>query len=63
MKNRLPIENENGITIKQLIDYLSNFPDDGEIWIGTAKGLSNQVHQLCELGDGSIILCSNSIEK
>lgn len=57
-KSRLPIENSNGITIPELQNWLSAF-SDGEVWIGQ-DGLSNQVHYLSELGDGSIILQTNS---
>lgn len=36
--NRSPAGNYNGITIKQLKDWLDNFPDDGEVWIETKPG-------------------------
>lgn len=57
--NRSPVENANGITINQLKKWLCNFPDDGEVWASTQQGLSSQVKQLYELGDGSICISVN----
>lgn len=57
-ERRLPVENPNGITIPELQKWLNAF-SDGEVWIGQ-NGLSNQVHSLYELNDGSVILGTNS---
>lgn len=60
--NAGPIGFRNGMTVRALKDLVRDWPetddrgDPTEVWIGTRDNLSNQVHEACELGDGSLIL-------
>lgn len=47
--------NNGGICVKELIEYLKQFPDNAEVWIG-ADGLSNQANYACKLDYHDIIL-------
>jgi hypothetical protein len=54
-----PIYNDNGITVKQLKEYLDNFPDDAEVWLSTPDGnYSNECKSACQLGRCDVILGS-----
>ena len=57
-----PIANKSGITIKELKDLLSNWPetnesgDPYEVWIETGKFESNVCTSIHKLNQGDIIL-------
>ena len=54
--------NRNGITVRQLKEYIKNLPEvddmgeDYEVWISTGGGLSNVAKEICRLNKGDIIL-------
>ena len=58
------LENDNGITIAQLKEYVKDLPEkdeygeDFEVWMSTpdAVMVSNVVKQICRLNKGDIIL-------
>ena len=59
----MPIQNENGITVKELREWLNSMPDipgpdeeDGEVWVGDGCGYSNVVTEISSLNRGDIIL-------
>lgn len=51
-----PYHNSNGITVKELKDFLQNFPNDAEVWQATGDNRSSPVTQLWVLGASDIIL-------
>lgn len=43
------------ITVKELKEFLEDFPDDGEVWVGM-DNLSNAVQEMTPLNSGRDIL-------
>ena len=56
------LENPNGITVKQLIEFCSQLSqeeydgEEGTVWIGTPDGTSNMVTQICELNQNDVLI-------
>ena len=56
------LKNENGITIKELKEYVKDLPEEDEygedytVWIGTKEGFSNPCYEIRPLGSNDIIL-------
>jgi hypothetical protein len=55
MKVRKPLIIEDGITIGDLLFWLSQFPNEGKIWIENRKGISNEASECWEIDGDSII--------
>ena len=55
-------ENENGITVAELIDFLQSLPkaehedDVGEVWIETEPSISNLCYSVVKLGKNDVLL-------
>jgi hypothetical protein len=52
----LPLLEKNCVTIGQLKQFLSNLPDDGEVWVGNDNDESNSCRALYVLNENDIIL-------
>jgi hypothetical protein len=52
----LPYYSEWVITVRELKDFLMNFPDDAEVWVCDRNGKSNEVKCLSVLGKSDVIL-------
>ena len=56
------ITNKNGLTVKQLKEFIATLPDvdscgeDTEVWIETSAGLSSVAVEACRLNEGDLIL-------
>jgi len=55
------IENENGLKVKELIKFLTEWQskfdnEDAEVWINGADGLSNVAVRVCRLNESDVIL-------
>jgi hypothetical protein len=57
---RTIIKNENGITVKELKEFIKDWPevdDNGdpyEVWFQTGRGLSSVCTEVCKLNGGDI---------
>jgi hypothetical protein len=55
------IKNENCITVKQLKEFIKDWPEqneqgeDNEVWIETSDGLSNTCKSVWKLNGGDLI--------
>ncbi len=58
MPRAKPFYNHNGLTVKDLREFLSNFPDDGTIWLANHDdlGLSNEAVNLIQLNRTDILI-------
>lgn len=61
-----PINNEDGITVKQLKEWVKDLPDvdangeSYEVWISANKGWSKLATELCILNEGDVIISHES---
>jgi hypothetical protein len=59
-----PINNEGGITINQLKEWVKELPESDangenyEVWISANKGWSKLAVELCILNEGDVIISS-----
>lgn len=57
------IQFSNGAAVKDIIEALSKYPPDGEVWIDTGGGLSSIVNAVCPTGRDSVLLSHDDIDQ
>lgn len=61
-----PVSNEDGITVKQLKEWIRDLPEvdsngeDYEVWISANKGWSKLAVELSILNEGDVIISNES---
>jgi len=59
----LPLENKNGITVRELLEFLYEYPltdpitgEESEVWLTTGRGVSSPATRLSTLNRSDILL-------
>jgi len=57
------LNNDNGLLVKELKEFLEHCDPEGEVWIETGRNLTSVVTTVVDLNSIDISLKSNTFEK
>lgn len=55
--------NENGVSVRELMQWLSHFSPDAGVWIMTEPNVSNEVVELWPLNNGEDVVLESRITR